>query len=40
MRTYSNRRQLLDRLKWTWGMALPVRQQMDQVLQIWNENIQ
>ena len=33
MRTYSNSRQLMDRVKWTWGMALQVRQQMDQVLQ-------
>ena len=33
MRTYSNSRQLLDRVKWTLGLTLQVRQQMDQVLQ-------
>ena len=34
-----NSRQMLDRVKWTWGMALPVRQQMGRVPQTQGNNI-
>ena len=34
-----NSRQLMDKVKQTWGMVLQVRQQMDWVPQTWNNNI-